>query len=318
MDNKASFRGVIPILATPFAGDESLDLESWRRLIEFMVGLGVQGITILGVLGESNRLTDPERETLIQSAVATVKKRVPVIVGASHSGTRAAADLARLAQSLGADAVMVAPGREAGPNDDRVFETYQRIADGLAIPLVLQDHPASTDVHMPVPLMLRLVRDLPAIQCIKEEAVPTAPKIRQLRADATLRRVPILTGLGALYAPFDLEAGSDGFNTGFAFPEVLLAMTAAAREADWPLVHDLYARFAPLIVFEQQPGVAVRKEILRRRGLFTSSCVRHPGATIAPVMAAQLTALLQRTLPGVDVTRPISVEDAMRGTRTSS
>ena len=73
----------------------------------------------------------------------------------------------------------------------------------------------------------------------------------------------------------------------------------------------LYARFSALVVFEQQPGVAVRKEILRRRGLFTSSRARHPGATIAPAMAAQLEVLLQRTLPGVDLGRPIAVEDAV-------
>ena len=303
------FRGVIPSLATPFHQDETLDLESWARLIEFMIALPVDGLTILGVLGESNRLTDRERETLIQSAATIAKRRVPLIVGASHAGTRAAAELARMAQSLGADAVMIAPGREQIPNDDRIVETYLGIADGLAIPIVMQDHPASTNVDMSVQLMLRLVRDVPAIQCIKEEAVPTAPRIRQLRADASARRLPILTGLGALYAPFDLEAGSDGFNTGFAFPEVLMAMTTAARRSEWQRVHDLYARFAPLIVFEQQPGMAVRKELLRRRGLISSPRARHPGATITPPMAAQLDALLQRTLPGVDITRPIAVED---------
>ena len=305
--NTGAFRGVIPILATPFADDESLDLQSWGRLIEFMVGLGVAGVTVLGVLGESNRLTDRERETLIQSAVTAVNGRVPVIVGASHPGTRAAAELARTAQELGADAIMVAPVRGTVPDEDSVVETYRRIADGLAIPIVLQDHPASTEVHMSVALMLRLVREIPAIQCIKEEAVPAAPKIRGLRADATVRRVPVLTGLGALYAPFDLEAGSDGFNTGFAFPEVLLAMTAAACQGDWRRVHDLYGRFAPLIVFEQQPGVTVRKEILRRRGLLTCARVRHPGVAITPVMTAQIDSLLERTLPGVDIRRPIRV-----------
>jgi 4-hydroxy-tetrahydrodipicolinate synthase len=159
--------------------------------------------------------------------------------------------------------------------------------------------------------MVRLIREVPAIQCIKEEAVPTAPKIRQLRADTAAKLLPILTGLGALYAPFDLEAGSDGFNTGFAFPETLMAMVTAARAQQWQRVHDLYSRFAPLIVFEQQPGVAVRKEILRRRGLFTSSRARHPGASITPAMAAQLDALLARTLPGVDITQPVAVEDAV-------
>jgi 4-hydroxy-tetrahydrodipicolinate synthase len=170
---------------------------------------------------------------------------------------------------------------------------------------VLQDHPASSDVHFPVPLILRLLREVPAIQCVKEEAVPTAPKIRLLREGMGERKVPILTGLGALYAPFDLEAGSDGFNTGFAFPEVLKILVDRARADDWQLVHDVYSRFAPLIVFEQQPGVAVRKEILRRRGLIASARARHPGATIGRQASQQLDALLARTLPGVDITRPI-------------
>ena len=235
---QVKFAGVIPILATPFRDDESLDPESWQRLIEFMVGLGVDGVTILGVLGESNRLSDHERQALIRQAVSAVNGRLPIIVGTSYGGTRAATYLSRMAQELGADAVMITPAREPVPNDDRIVEMYQQIADGLAIPIVLQDHPASSEVHMPVPLMLRLLRSIPAIQCVKEEAVPTAPKIRQLRDGLTEKHVPILTGLGALYAPFDLEAGCNGFNTGFAFPEVLMAMVAAARAGDWPGVHE--------------------------------------------------------------------------------
>ena len=276
------FRGVIPILATPFHEDESVDLESWRRLLEFMVGLGVNGVTILGVLGESNRLNDEERRLLIEGAVAVVDRRIPIIVGTSHTGTGAAKYLSRLAQELGADAVMVTPAKEPVPNDDRIVELYQRIAEGLSIPIVLQDHPASTDVHLSVGLIARVLRAVPSIECVKEEAVPTAPKIRQLRETFNERSVPILTGLGALYAPFDLEAGSDGFNTGFAFPEVLQALVQAAREADWPLVHRIYSQFSALVVFEQQPGVAIRKEILRRRGLLASARARHPGATISP------------------------------------
>ena len=300
-----ALQGVIPILATPFHDDESLDLESWHTLIEFMSQLDIDGITILGVLGESNRLNDHERQTLIKRAVQSVNGRMPVVVGTSHSGTEAARYLSHMAQDLGADAVMVMPAKEAVPNDDRTVETYQRIASGLDIAVVLQDHPASSEVHFSVPLMLRLLREVPAIQCIKEEAVPTAPKIQQLRDGLGERKVPILTGLGALYAPFDLAAGSDGFNTGFAFPEVLRALLDAARANDWQCVHDVYARFAPLIVFEQQPGVAIRKEILRRRGLIASARARHPGATISRPVAQQLDALLARTLPETDITRPI-------------
>jgi 4-hydroxy-tetrahydrodipicolinate synthase len=314
----SAFEGVIPILATPFHDDESVDLDSWQRMLEFMSEIGVDGVTILGVLGESNRLNDHEREALIRRAVEAVGGRLPIIVGASHTGTTAARYLTLMAQDLGADAVMVMPAKEAVPNDDRIVELYQRLADGLKIPIVLQDHPASSEVHFPVALILRLVREVPAIQCIKEEAVPTAPKIRQVREGFGERSVPILSGLGALYAPFDLEAGSAGFNTGFAFPEVLVTMVDASRAGDWDRVYDVYARFAPLLVYEQQPGVAFRKELLRRRGLIASARARHPGATISREGARQIDELLTRTLPGVDIMKKVSVDVGQRATSAIS
>ena len=300
-----TFAGVIPILATPFHDDETLDLESWKRLLEFMIAIGVDGVTILGVLGESNRLNDHEREQLIETAVETVRRRVPIIVGTSHNGTRAAMYLSRRAEELGANAVMVTPAKEAVPNDDRIVELYRRIGDGISIPIVLQDHPASSDVHMSVDLILRVLRQVPSIECVKEEAVPTAPKIRQLREGSPDRYFAILTGLGALYAPFDIEAGSDGFNTGFAFPEILQAMVAAARDNDWPRVYGIYARFAALIVLEQASGVAVRKDLFRRRGLFRSARARHPGASISSALSQQVDTLLGLTLGDTDITRPI-------------
>ena len=112
---------------------------------------------------------------------------------------------------------------------------------------------------------------------------------------------PDLTGEGDGW----LEAGSAGFNTGFAFPEVLMEMVAAARAADWDRARRIYTRFLPLIVFEQQPGVAVRKDILRRRGLLAGNTVRHPGAGLPPGASEQLDALIEATLPGVDLTKPL-------------
>jgi 4-hydroxy-tetrahydrodipicolinate synthase len=228
-----------------------------------------------------------------------------VIVGASHSGSRAALGLSQMAQDLGADAVMLTPHSEPVPGDDRVLVYYRTVTEGIRIPVVLQDHPASSGVHMSVALMLRIVNELPGIGAIKEEAVPTPPKIRALR-ESMSREVPILTGLGALYAQFDLEAGSSGFNTGFAFPEALSAMVAAARAGAWARVRQIYQRFLPLMVFEQQPGVAVRKEILKMRGLIQCSRARHPGASIQPAVAKQLAELIAATLPGADISRPLT------------
>ncbi|MGE3856222.1 MAG: dihydrodipicolinate synthase family protein [Dehalococcoidia bacterium] len=301
------FRGVFPILATPFHEDESVDLESMQRMVGFMARIGVDGVTVLGVLGESNRMTDRDREAIVRASVEAAGD-LPVIVGTSHPGTNATIELSQMAESLGAAAVMVAPSYEPIPGDDRVLDYFGRVGAAIDIPLVAQDHPASTQVHMPVPLLIRIIEQVPAVACLKEEGVPTPARVAALRRGMTTRQVPVLTGLGALYGLYDLEQGSAGFNTGFAFPEVLMAMVRAAQAGDWTAARELYARFLPLIVFEQQPGVAIRKEILRRRGLIAGAHVRHPGAGLAREIEEQLTRVLDWTLPGVDLTQPLALE----------
>ena len=300
------FKGVFPILITPFDDMGDVDLISFDRIIRFMKKVGVNGVTILGVLGESNRMTDAERESLIKTAIDAAEGQLPIVVGTSHSGTQATIHLSQMASQLGAHGVMVTPSREPVPNEQRIFEYIQHIANAIDLPIVLQDHPASTQVHMSTPLMLRMISEIPQITCIKEEATPTPPKITALK-NGMDRAVPILTGLGALYGRFDLERGTDGFMTGFAFPEILMAMVNAAKEERWDDLQTIYAQHLPLIVYEQQPGVAIRKDIFRLRGLIQSSHVRHPGASIDPDTAKQLQHILDTALPDTDLTQPLAV-----------
>jgi 4-hydroxy-tetrahydrodipicolinate synthase len=301
------YTGVIPILATPFHDDESLDLDSLARSIQFNKQVGVDGVTVLGLLGESNRLTDAERAAVVSAAVEAAGK-LPVIVGTSHTGTTATIALSEQAMSLGAAALMITPSAQPVASDRSVFEYFERVAKATDAPIVLQDHPAISQVHMSVDLMLRMVRELPHIAAIKGEAVPSPAKIGALKKGMQGgRSVPVLTGLGGLYGLFDLERGSDGFNTGFAFPEVLMAILNAFKGGDAERARAVYTRYLPLFVYEQQPGVAIRKEILRRRGLLQSARVRHPGATIDEANGRQLSALLEAVFGGVAIDRPLAV-----------
>ena len=303
-------RGVFPIVATPFrAADESIDYDSFRRTVAFMAAAGADGVTVNGVLGEANRLVDAERARLVEAAAAAAPSSRPfaVVAGVTHAGTAATVALARAAREAGATAVMVSPTHEPGHTpEDELARLYSAVAEGCpGLPLVLQDHPASSGVHFPPGAVERIARSVPAIAAVKAEAPPTLARIAALRRGLEPARCAVLGGLGALYAGFELEHGADGFMTGFAFPELLIAMRAAPTRAR---AFALYARFLPLIVLEQQPGVAARKHVYARRALLADAHVRHPGRALAPALGAAVDIELARAFPGVDVTRPIPPE----------
>src|SRR5688572_9441879 len=111
-----NYTGVIPILATPFRDDESLDLESLERMIRFNVAVGVDGITALGLLGTATRLSDRDRDQIVRTAVKAAGK-LPVIVGTSHTGTATTIELSRAALDAGATALMITASAQPTPSD---------------------------------------------------------------------------------------------------------------------------------------------------------------------------------------------------------
>ncbi len=295
-----SAKGVFVIAATPFADQGALDLKSLERLIGFYIDAGVHGITILGMMGEAHKLTYDEARLVIQAVLRQVAGEVPVVVGVSSPGLATLAALASDAMSLGAAAVMAAP--PAGLATDEQVEGYLHQlceAIGEDVPLVLQDYPQATGVHLSAGLLGRLIDDLHQIKVLKHEDCPGLGKLSRLRASAARdgrRRVAILIGNGALYYPLELARGADGAMTGFAYPELLVEVFDRFAAGHLDDAFDLYDAYLPLIRYEQQPGIglAIRKEILHRRGIIASPALRPPGARLDATDHAELDHLLTR------------------------
>ncbi len=107
--------GIFNILATPFDASQAVDVVSLRRLVEFQLDKGVYGLTILGVLGEAAKLTVEERRLVLDTVMATVNGRVPVVVGTSHAKIETCIELSQSAFKAGASGVMIAPPRMPEP-----------------------------------------------------------------------------------------------------------------------------------------------------------------------------------------------------------
>jgi 4-hydroxy-tetrahydrodipicolinate synthase len=293
-------RGVFIIAATPFADDGALDLDSLDRLIAFYLDAGVHGLTILGMMGEAPKLTYEESCLIIERTLRRIAGAVPVVVGVSSPGLANVVLLTSVAMSAGAAGVMLAP--PSGLATDEQIEGYLHQACAMLgddVPVVLQDYPQATGVHLSVAVINRLIDDLPQIKVLKHEDCPGLAKISQIRESAERddrRRIGILIGNGALYYPLELARGADGAMTGFAFPEVLVKVYerfAAGRLED---AFDLFDAYLPLIRYEQQPGVglAIRKQILHRRGVLASPKVRPPGTRLDARDLTELESLLTR------------------------
>ena len=292
-------RGVFPISATPFSPDGALDLESLDRLVDFYLARRVHGLTLLGIMGEAPKLTPEESRAVVRRALARVAGRVPVVVGVSSANLRAMA--------AGAAGVMVAPTPGIA-GDDALVDYMASVFAALdpATPVVYQDYPQSTGVPLTVEAFQRMVDAFPRLVMLKHEDCPGLTKLGRIRAEAARtgrRRVSVLVGNNAIYYPQELARGADGAMTGFSYPEMLVEVYERFAAGDAEGAEDVFDAYLPLLRYEAQPGtgLAVRKELLFRRGALASPAVRTPGLTLTAEDHREidgLVARLERRLKG--------------------
>jgi 4-hydroxy-tetrahydrodipicolinate synthase len=293
-------RGVYVISVTPFADDGAIDYASVDSVVEFYLEKGVRGITILGMMGEAPKLSFEEASAFARHVLKRVAERVPVVVGVSNPGLDNLSRLAHAAKDAGAAGVLVAPTPTI-KTDPQLYDYYAAVCEALGpeIPVVYQDYPLTTGVHLSVTTFNQMVRDFPQVVMLKHEDWPGLRKISQIRETATrdgLRRVSILVGNGGLFLPLELRRGADGAMTGFAYPDVLARVCELSAAGDAEAAEDLYDRYLPLLRYEHQPGfgLAVRKELLRRRGAIASARVRKPGPALTQADHLEIDRFLAR------------------------
>ena len=296
-----SAQGVYLITVTPFTDSGALDLASTDRMVDFCLGAGVTGLTVLGIMGEATKLTAEESRIFVKQVLARVAGRVPVVVGASAPGFAPMRELTQSVMELGAAGVMVAPPATVR-TDDQIVAYFDMVNETLGdeVPWVLQDHPVSTTVQMSTGVILRILKNSPTCVMLKHEDCPGLAKLSAIRAASDkgeVKRVSILTGNGGgLFLPEELTRGADGAMTGFAYPEMMVDVCAAHAAGNIERAHDLFDAYLPIARYEQQPGIglAVRKHILAERGVIASAAIRKPGPKLSAQDIADIARLTVR------------------------
>jgi 4-hydroxy-tetrahydrodipicolinate synthase len=239
------WHGVYPAATTQFAADLSLDLPACRKTLTALVADGVDGLVLLGTVGENNSLRAEEKRLALRSAVEAVGGRVPLVAGVSELTTQIAIDFARDAEKIGIDALMVLPAMVYVPTPDELFAHFRAVAEATSLPIMLYNNPPAYRVSIGIETLDKLasIRNIVALK----ESAPDPRRFTDI-ANRFGDRYTLLAGLDDV-ALEGLLLGASGWVSGLtsAFPRESVAMVAAARRGDWTEARRIYRWFMPLL-----------------------------------------------------------------------
>ncbi len=293
-------RGVYPVVPTTFTENGALDLPSQLRCVDFMIDAGSHGLCILANFSEQFLLSDEERRTLTRSILEHVAGRVPVIVTTSHFATSVCIERSREAQALGAAMVMVMPpyhGATFRVSESQIESFYARLSNAIAIPIMIQDAPAS-GTQLSAGLLARMARQIEHVAYFKIETPQAAAKLRELILLGGDAVEGAWDGEEAITLLPDLDAGATGTMTGGGFPDGIRQIFDAYATGRREEAIAQYTRWLPLINYEnRQCGLLAAKALMKEGGVIACDAPRHPLPALHPATRAGLIEIAKQLAP---------------------
>jgi len=283
-------RGSLVAIITPMHEDGTLDLDAYRRLIEWHITEGTHAIVAVGTTGESPTVDFDEHNELIRVAVETARKRVPVIAGTGGNSTAEAIELTRYAKKVGADATLQVVPYYNKPTQEGMFRHFKTVAETVDLPVILYNVPSRTVADLANDTTVRLAA-VPGIVGIKDATGDLA------RGADLLRRLPkefaVYSGNDDSALALVLIGGHGVISvTANVAPRLMSEMVRAALDGNLQRAREINNRLLPLhSKLFVEPNPTAPKWALQRMGRISGG-IRLPlvplGAAAQPVVEAAL------------------------------
>lgn len=305
MSGVLKLRGVVPVIPTPFHPDESLDIASLGRLVDWIAGRGFPAMCLPAYGSEYYKLSTSERDLVVSTAVNANRGRIPIIAQANHASARVASELAARYGEMGADMIAVAIPRQFTASNADILDYCGCIASSASLPLLIQDfNPGKPTIG--VDFVAELAAKYDNFQYVKLEDPMMADKVIAIR-ERMSDRIGILEGWGGQYMLEGIDAGIDGIMPGAAIADLLHLVFLNYSSLDRSKAHDMFGLLLPFINFALQDFetfLHLEKQTLTRRGLIKSATVRSLTRTPSAAVQAHAEFLvdqIERILKTVDL-----------------
>jgi 4-hydroxy-tetrahydrodipicolinate synthase len=228
------FSGLMPAMVTPFDEHGEVDLRATEAVVERFIEAGVSGVSPLGSTGEFSHLLADERKRFLEEVIRIVAGRVPLVVGVGAAGTKEMVELARHAEGVGADAVLVVSPFYWKVGEEALFRHFATVAESIDIPVLIYNLPMLTGIDLSPSLIGRIAAECPNVSGLKDtvteyfHTVGVLREVKRVRPDFS-----VLSGWEDLILP-SLLAGADGSICAFAnvAPELFVKLVRSARDGD--------------------------------------------------------------------------------------
>lgn len=275
MDTKL-FRGVFAIPQVAFKENDALDYEQTLRCVQFLLDCKVHGMVLPVYASESGTLTEIERNELVRLSLELVDKRVPVVVGVSSERIQSALSLAEFACAHGADAINTANPTALSMGE--VVDYFKRIDEVINVPLFIQNlGPAFGGKSMTAEVMTRIIEQSKNQCYVKEEGAEFLKVMAQMTAyqkNCPEKLLGVFGGQGCRFLFEEIRRGSVGTMPPSQLADVMVDIWNLAEEGKQQEAFDLFTKVLPLLLFFGNNKIPSYKEILKRRGVFTSTRCR--------------------------------------------
>jgi 4-hydroxy-tetrahydrodipicolinate synthase len=253
MAQEQLIHGIIAYPITPF-GEVGIDVDRLAGLVDTMVDAGVHAIAPLGSTGESAYLSFDEWKTVVDTTVAAVAGRVPVVVGSSDLTTAGTVARAEYAQQAGATAVMVIPVSYWALNEREIVQHYTSVSDAISIPIMAYNNPATSGIDMSPTLLNHMFESIANVQMVKESTgdIQRMLDLKQLSSG----ELPFYNGSNPLVLKA-LLAGASGWCTAAPClrPAPVIALYEAVAAGDTARATEIYEELLPLLSFIVSKGL---------------------------------------------------------------
>jgi dihydrodipicolinate synthase/N-acetylneuraminate lyase len=292
-----TLRGILPIVVTPFKENFDLDEASLRKQVHFCIRAGAKALVGPANASEFATLSDDERRRWVEIVVAEANEQIPVFASVTAVHKIPAVELALHAQRSGAYGIMSMPPHVNHPDEKGCFDYYQALSAALEIPIIVQNYIGPVGTPMSTGLMARMCRELEHVEYIKEETLPSSRKISETIAATGSLCKGIYGGQGGIYLLDDFNRGAAGNMPASQAADVLANIWALLEQGKENEARGLYYQLLPLINYERQYGIALYKEVLKRRGIFATTLCRAPGSYLEKEDLAELDAIFKTVEP---------------------